>query len=38
LQRIKRIVIGNIGTVSFAKKLFIYSRPWLSRAYLKYFK
>ena len=38
LHQIKRIVIGNIGTVSFAKKLFIYSRPWLSRAYLTYFK
>ena len=38
LQRIRRIVIGNIGTLSFAKKLFIYSRPWLSRAYLTYFK
>jgi len=38
LQRIKRIVIGNISTVSFAKKLFIYARPRLSRAYLTYFK
>jgi len=26
LQRIKRVVIGNISTLSFAKKLFIYSR------------
>lgn len=38
LQRIKRIVIGNIGTLSFAKKLFIYARPRLSRVYLTYFK
>jgi len=38
LNHIRRIVIGNIGTFSLAKKLFIYSRPWLSRAYLKYFK
>jgi peptidoglycan/xylan/chitin deacetylase (PgdA/CDA1 family) len=38
LPRIKRLVIGNISTASFAKKLFIYSRPWLSRAYVAYFK
>ena len=38
LRRIKRIVIGNISIFSFGKKLFIYSRPWLSRAYLKFFK
>jgi peptidoglycan/xylan/chitin deacetylase (PgdA/CDA1 family) len=38
LKRIKRIVIGNISTFSFAKKLFIYSRPLLSRVYLRYFK
>ena len=36
--RIKRIVIGNIGNFAFRKKLFIFSRDWLSRAYLKYFK
>ena len=38
LKRIKRIVIGNISSFSLAKKLFIHSRPWLSRAYLRYFK
>ncbi|NJD54893.1 MAG: hypothetical protein FIA94_00630 [Nitrospirae bacterium] len=38
LNRIRRIVIGNISTFSLAKKLFIYSRPWLSRTYLRYFK
>ncbi len=38
LPRIKRIVIGNISTASLAKKLVIYSRPWLSRVYLTYFK
>lgn len=36
-MRIKRIVIGNIGLFSFRKKMFIYSREWLSKAYLKYF-
>ena len=35
--RIRRIVIGNIGTFTFRKKLFIHSRGWLSRAYLRYF-
>jgi peptidoglycan/xylan/chitin deacetylase (PgdA/CDA1 family) len=38
MKEIKRIVIGDIGAFSLAKKLFIYSRPALSRAYLKYFK
>jgi peptidoglycan/xylan/chitin deacetylase (PgdA/CDA1 family) len=38
LKRIKRIVVGDISTLSLAKKLFIYSRPWLSRVYLRYFK
>lgn len=36
--RIKRIVIGNIGNFTLRKKLYIFSREWLSRAYLKYFK
>lgn len=36
--RIKRLVIGNIGTFALRKKLFIFSREWLSRVYLKYFK
>jgi peptidoglycan/xylan/chitin deacetylase (PgdA/CDA1 family) len=35
--RIRRVVIGNIGGFNFRKKLFIYSRDYLSRAYLKYF-
>jgi peptidoglycan/xylan/chitin deacetylase (PgdA/CDA1 family) len=38
MKEIRRIVIGDIGAFSLAKKLFIYSRPALSRAYLKYFK
>ena len=38
LKQIKRIVIGDISTFSFAKKLFIYSRPMLSVVYLRYFK
>ncbi len=38
IREIRRLVIGDIGTVSFRKKLFIHSRPWLSRVYLKYFK
>ena len=35
--RIRRVVIGNIGIFSFRKKMFIYSRDYLSRAYLKIF-
>jgi len=35
--RIRRVVIGNIGIFTFRKKLFIYSRDYLSRAYLKFF-
>jgi peptidoglycan/xylan/chitin deacetylase (PgdA/CDA1 family) len=35
--RIRRVVIGNIGSFTFRKKLFIYSRDYLSRAYLKFF-
>lgn len=38
LSRIRRIVIGDISVFSLAKKLFIYSRPGLSRVYLRYFK
>ncbi len=38
LKEIRRIVIGNISAFSFAKKLFIHSRPRLSSAYLKYFE
>jgi len=38
MQQVRRLVIGDISTVSFRKKLFIHSRPWLSRAYLKYLK
>ena len=37
-MKIKRLVIGNIGLFSFRKKLFIHSRDWLSKAYLRYFK
>jgi peptidoglycan/xylan/chitin deacetylase (PgdA/CDA1 family) len=36
--RIKRITIGNISPFAFRKKIFIHSRNWLSKAYLKYFK
>jgi len=36
-SRIRRVVIGDIGGFNFRKKLFIYSRDYLSRAYLKYF-
>ncbi len=36
--RIKRIVIGNISASNLKKKLFIHSRDWLSKAYLKHFK
>ncbi len=35
--RIKRIVIGNISAFNLKKKLFIHSRDWLSRLYLKIF-
>ena len=35
--KIKRIVIGNISRFTFRKKLFIHSRDWLSKAYLKIF-
>jgi peptidoglycan/xylan/chitin deacetylase (PgdA/CDA1 family) len=35
--RIKRLVIGNIGNITLRKKLVIFSRDWLSKAYLKYF-
>ncbi len=35
--RIKRVVVGNIGIFSFRKKLIIYSKDWLSKAYLTYF-
>jgi len=37
-HRIKRIVIGNISVFTLKKKLFIHSRDWLSKLYLKYFK
>ncbi|MCM8830196.1 MAG: polysaccharide deacetylase family protein [Candidatus Omnitrophica bacterium] len=33
--RIKRIVIGNIGSFEFRYKLFFYSKRWLSTPYLK---
>ncbi|MEW6108858.1 MAG: polysaccharide deacetylase family protein [Nitrospirota bacterium] len=36
--RIRRFVVGDIGITVFRKKLFIHSREWISRAYLKYFK
>lgn len=36
--KIKRIVIGNIGNVTLRKKLAVFSRDWLSKAYLKCFK
>jgi peptidoglycan/xylan/chitin deacetylase (PgdA/CDA1 family) len=36
-SKIRRITIGNIGPFAFRKKLFIHSRNWLSKAYLKYF-
>jgi peptidoglycan/xylan/chitin deacetylase (PgdA/CDA1 family) len=36
--RIRRLVIGNISTLTLRKKLFIHSRDWLSKAYLKIFK
>lgn len=36
--KIKRIVIGNIGNISLMKKLAVFSRDWLSKAYLKCFK
>lgn len=35
---IKRLVIGNIKPLTLRKKLFIHSRDWLSKAYLKIFK
>jgi len=35
--RIKRIVIGNISVFNLKKKLFIHSRQWLSRLYLRLF-
>jgi len=35
---IKRIVIGNIGKITLRKKLAVFSRGWLSKAYLKCFK
>jgi len=35
---IKRIVIGNIGKITLRKKLAVFSRDWLSKAYLKCFK
>jgi peptidoglycan/xylan/chitin deacetylase (PgdA/CDA1 family) len=34
--RIKRIVIGNIGTINFMKKLFIYSNESITNFYLRY--
>ena len=37
LKGIKRIVIGNIKVTNLKKKLFIYSRPGLSRFYLRIF-
>jgi peptidoglycan/xylan/chitin deacetylase (PgdA/CDA1 family) len=36
--KIKRIVIGNIGNITLRKKLAVFSRDWLSKAYLKCFK
>ena len=36
--KIKRIVIGNIGSITLRKKLAVFSRDWLSKAYLKCFK
>ena len=36
-SKIRRITIGNISPFAFRKKLFIHSRNWLSKAYLKYF-
>jgi peptidoglycan/xylan/chitin deacetylase (PgdA/CDA1 family) len=36
--RIRRLTIGNISPFAFRKKIFIHSKGWLSRAYLKYFK
>ncbi|MBF0538132.1 MAG: polysaccharide deacetylase family protein [Nitrospirae bacterium] len=38
LLRINRLVIGNVGEFAFRKKLFIHSRPWLSKAYVRVFK
>lgn len=38
LLKIKRIVIGDISTFTLRKKLFIHSREWLSRVYLRYIK
>lgn len=37
LWRIRRLTIGNIGPLAFGKKLFIHSRGWLSKAYLRLF-
>ncbi len=36
--RVRRLAIGNISTLTLRKKLFIHSRDWLSKAYLKIFK
>ncbi len=36
--KIKRLVIGNISSSSLNKKLFIHSRHWLSKTYLRCFK
>jgi peptidoglycan/xylan/chitin deacetylase (PgdA/CDA1 family) len=36
--RIRRIVIGNINNFAFRKKLVIFSKDWLSKAYLTFFK
>ncbi|OGW39871.1 MAG: hypothetical protein A2Y97_10300 [Nitrospirae bacterium RBG_13_39_12] len=36
--KIRRIVIGNISLLTFRKKLFIHSRSWISKAYLRVFK
>jgi len=36
--RVRRLAIGNISPLALRKKLFIHSRDWLSKAYLKIFK
>jgi peptidoglycan/xylan/chitin deacetylase (PgdA/CDA1 family) len=38
MRKVRRLVIGDISTFSLRKKLFIHSRSWLSRAYLRLFK
>lgn len=36
MYKIKRIVIGNIGTLNFMKKLFIYSNDTIANFYLRF--